>query len=379
MTEAVSNDATELQALLQTMTSSITASRASLKSFMEDPQSLDFADGISLLSLKHNVLISYLRTLALLSARRALGHSLEDRKQPTLPFSDVDRDVRGDEAGDLVDSMIEGRVILEKADALEGRMRYQIEKLLKTAEQAADADLVTNDPLAFKPNPQNLVDNGDDDGSDQDDDKSRNANGDAIYRPPHLAPVPYIEKSSKGRRERPPIPSALATLQQDPSRPHVESSTGLGGMPSLASGRAKHLKRITEYEEENFTRLMMKKTDAKRRARDEEDLALGGDLADNGPGNRRRRAGGLEDEFGDIFRSVHRVNQPGQGDGYDELRKKGKKQDILSRSRDDVVGRKRDNVPESDGEEGGGRYMRKRTRFDLEAKSAKKKLLKRKK
>lgn len=327
---------------------------------------------------------------------------MDVRSQPTLPFSDLGRDRRGDGAGDLVDSMIEGRIVLEKADALESRMRYQIEKLLKTAEQSADADLVTNgtwktlyhpswqkvtvftDPLAFKPNPQNLMDNA---GSDESDDEdthtstAKNANGDAIYRPPQLAPVPYVEKSSKERRrERLPIPSALASLQADPSRPHVESTSGLGGMPDLQSGRAKHLKRVTEYEEENFTRIMMKKSDAKRRARDEEDLALGGDLADNGTGkNGRRRAGGLADEFGDIFRSVNRGNgQLGQGDGYDELRKKGRKQDILSRSRDNVNDRKRDNVPDfEEGDEGSSR-MRKRTRFDLEAKTAKKKLGKRK-
>ena len=66
------------------------------------------------------------------------------RQQPSLPFSDANRDQRGSSAGDLVDSMVEGRIVLEKVDALESRMRYQIEKLLKTAEQAEDADLVTN-------------------------------------------------------------------------------------------------------------------------------------------------------------------------------------------------------------------------------------------
>ncbi|KAJ2931325.1 hypothetical protein H1R20_g5652, partial [Candolleomyces eurysporus] len=276
--------------------------------------------------------------------------------------------------------MVEGRIVLEKVDALESRMRYQIEKLLKTAEQAEDADLVTNDPLAFKPNPQNLV--GDDNSyQSEEEEEDKTTSGDGIYRPPHLAPVPYIEKSSKGRRERErqPLPSALSTLPSDPSRPHLESSTGLGGIPSLASGRAKYLKRVTEYEEENFTRLMMKKSDAKRRARDEQDLALGADLADIGPGRRRRRAGGLEDEFGDIFRSVDRGSGSyGQGDGYEELRKKGKKRDILSRSRDSEISRKQDTSLEFDGEDD-ARRMRKRTRFDIEAKSAKKKLLKRRK
>jgi U3 small nucleolar ribonucleoprotein protein LCP5 len=36
-----------------------------------------------------------------------------------------------------VDSLIEGRVVLEKIKVLEGRMKYQIEKLVKAAEQKA--------------------------------------------------------------------------------------------------------------------------------------------------------------------------------------------------------------------------------------------------
>ena len=40
-------------------------------------------------------------------------------------------------AGDLVDSMIEGRIVLEKINVLEGRMRYQIEKLVRAAEDTS--------------------------------------------------------------------------------------------------------------------------------------------------------------------------------------------------------------------------------------------------
>jgi U3 small nucleolar ribonucleoprotein protein LCP5 len=194
--------------------------------------------------------------------------------------------------------------------------------------------------------------------------------GDGIYRPPRLAPVPYVEKSkSEKRRDRPPVPSALATLSADPSRPHLETTSGLGGIPALASGRASYLKRLKDFEEENFSRLIMKKSDAKRRARDEEDLALGGNLAGGGG---RRRAGGLADEFGDVLRSVDRVSGRGQGDGYEELRRKGKKEDVLSRSRR-TGGLKRHE--EADG--GDEPQPRKRSRFELEAKIAKKKLGKR--
>lgn len=105
---------------------------------------LDTKDGISLLSLKHHLLLSYIQSLVLLSSHRALGLSLDNndddndnrsRSPPSQPFSSIDRDARGSGPGDLVDSMIEGRIVLEKIKTLEGRMRYQIEKLVKVAEE----------------------------------------------------------------------------------------------------------------------------------------------------------------------------------------------------------------------------------------------------
>jgi U3 small nucleolar ribonucleoprotein protein LCP5 len=187
---------------------------------------------------------------------------------------------------------------------------------------------------------------------------------DKIYRPPRLAPMPYIEKSKKqSKRGLPPVPSALAALVADPSRPYEETTSGLGGTPSFASGRAKYLQRLQNYEEENFTRLVMKKSEAKRRARDEEDLALGGDLGGGSGGHSR--AGGFEDEFGDILRSVSRVSGGhSQGDGYEDLRKKGKKLAVLERSR-----KKRDFVEAHDDVE--PVRLNKRSRFELETRAAK--------
>ena len=95
---------------------------------------LDTRDGISLLSLKHHLLLSYLQSLTILTARRALGHSLSQRSPPAEPFSSTERGGRGSNAGDLVDSMVEARVVLEKVKVLENRMRYQIEKLVKLAQ-----------------------------------------------------------------------------------------------------------------------------------------------------------------------------------------------------------------------------------------------------
>ena len=57
------------------------------------------------------------------------------------PFSSITRGVRGSDAGDLVDSMVETRVILEKIKALESRMKYQIEKLIRVAQEPPSSQL----------------------------------------------------------------------------------------------------------------------------------------------------------------------------------------------------------------------------------------------
>ena len=243
---------------------------------------------------------------------------------------------------------------------------------------------ISTDPLAFKPNPMALM--GDEDVADAPakprttfrNDGHALKDDDAIYRPPRLAPVPYVEKSkNKTRATRAPIPSALATLAADPAQPFLESTSGLGGAPALASGRAQYLKRLQDFEEDNFTRIIQKKSDARRRQRDEEDLALGGDLGGAGARGGRRRAGGLEDEFGEVLRSVGRVTArdgQGQGDGYEELRQRGKKRNVLERSRGSDGRRDRDG---SDDEPIDAPRMKKRSRFEQETKVAKKKLSKR--
>ncbi|PFH48686.1 hypothetical protein AMATHDRAFT_5594 [Amanita thiersii Skay4041] len=396
MEEPNSRQYEEFTNLINEMTDSFSSVRQVIQKLRKDEAALDTKAGISLLSLKHHILLSYLQSLLLVTSRRALGHSLTERTSKTeggrQAFSDVERDVRGDGAGDLVDSMVEQRVVLEKIRVLEGRMTYQIEKLVKLArepegqKQGGEEGEILNDPLAFRPNPQNFM--GADGGSGGDSDSSTgDANedkNDGIYKPPRLAPVPYMDKPSSSNKKslRTPIPSALRSLPLDPSRPHSESTTGLGSAPNLLSGRAAELKRMKEFEEENFSRLVMGKAEAKRRERDEADLALGSGFGGSGTGGGRykRRAGGLDDEFGDVLRSIERRGggrggREGAGDGYEELRVKGRKGTVLDRSRRTVG-----NLDEGEGRNGygeaeeGGRRKKARTRFEMERQSASKRL-----
>ncbi|KAJ4475771.1 hypothetical protein J3R30DRAFT_3658774 [Lentinula aciculospora] len=378
-------DTPQICRLLDEMTDSIASARGTIEALKaKGPSYFANLDGISLLSLKHHVLLSYLQSLLLVSTRRALGHSISARDPPSEPFSSLERNARGAGSGDLVDQMIEGRIVLEKVKALEGRMRYQIEKLVKAAQQKEklDANDVLNDPLAFRPNPQNLLDANEDDDNDNNTSHAYRGNGDnstdGIYRPPRVAPMPYVPQTSAKmkRQQRAPIPTSLASvLHTDGSTPHVESTSGLGNTPSLnhTSSRAKYLKHLTEFEEEQFGRVMMGKKEAKRRARDEETLALGGGLSGlgeegKGGGRRRRTAGGWEDEFGDVLRDVGRGSGRSLGsDGYDELRQEGKRSGFLERSR---VNSKR-NADSVDNVDGEMPPKRKKSRFEAERKGIK--------
>jgi U3 small nucleolar ribonucleoprotein protein LCP5 len=203
--------------------------------------------------------------------------------------------------------------------------------------------------LAFRPNPDELL-------ADDSNDDETPLEPDNVYRPPKLAPVPYMEKKTK--KTSGPIPSTLRSLQyDDASTPYAEKSTGLGVSSSLASARARELQRMTEFEEENMTRLVMNKKESKRRRMDEADIALGG----VGASGSRRHRGGLQDEFRDIFQSANKSRRSSTGDGYEELREKAKRGSMLERSRTRDFSAASDDAP------------RKRARFENAVKKVKRK------
>ncbi|KAK2467005.1 hypothetical protein APHAL10511_001263 [Amanita phalloides] len=365
---ARSASATEVNAFLIDLRNSFSSVRQIIKPLRQNDTMLDTKDGISLMSLKQNILLLYLRSLSLNTSRRAIGHHLNSRSPPSQAIGALNRSARGSGAGDLVDAMIEYRVMLEKMKALEGRMRHQIEKLVRLAQKPDKGGKLIDDPLAFRPNPQNFLEPSDENDASDIVKSGATDTRDEIYQPPRLAPVPYIEPLKARRKQRAPIPSALAALSSDPTRPDMESTSGLGSVVAVSSSRAAHLKQLQEYEEDTFSRLVMKKADARRRARDEADLALGGGLGASGR-KAGMQAGTLEDAFDDVLKGIERRGRMEEGhikDGYEELRKKGREGSALERSRRVNDAGKRG---AGSGDEGGeNSTKRKRTRFELDTK-----------
>lgn len=206
------------------------------------------------------------------------------------------------------------------------------------------------DPLSFRPNPSALLkpsrsgnndDSGSDDASDVEGGGSK-PSGSGIYRPPRLAAVPYLEstgRKSKTAATRAPKTSTLLTdyaLSTGSTLPHSESVTGLHTTSGVGAGSGKNkslAQEQTEFEESAFVRLPLKKTDLKRREKEEREDALGlggwGDVLGGIGGAGEYGAGGDGESGGAWERRKRAGSEDGGGFGGGEggggkKRKQGK-------------------------------------------------------
>ncbi|TPX63638.1 hypothetical protein CcCBS67573_g08622 [Chytriomyces confervae] len=220
--------------------------------------SVPTSKGVSLLEIKLHGLLSYLTNLSFFILLKLHGQSTS-------------------ELHPSVGRLIEMRVILEKIKPMEVNLKYQIDKVLKAANDAsnpsAEKDAQRNvsefdlqnsrvsDPLQFKPNPLNLV--GASTALDKNADQSREEGG--VYRPPRIDPVKYSEEPK--RRKGDLSASTRESLSKsrlfkdmrdtfDTSRPEQGTSHGTGyGVCELRDSKDEELAMIEEFELSNYQRL----------------------------------------------------------------------------------------------------------------------------
>ncbi|BGP29414.1 hypothetical protein JCM10296v2_001153 [Rhodotorula toruloides] len=269
---------------------------------------LAYPSGISLLSLKNHLLLSYIQHLLALFAVKLQGRSLASTEGPA----------------DVVAQLVKLRVVLEKMGPLEQRLKYQVEKLVRKADQfdeegAQNEEDVLNDPLAFRPNPSNLVlDRTVSEGEEEEEAEERSG----VYRPPRLAAMPYVEGPAKGKKKKreATMPSHLIndmSLAMTSSTPYAEVTSGLSVSydPSVKSGAKARLDKILDYETSNFRRLGKSKKDERDRRRMEEEVAFGGLGAGKGG---KRRLGGFGAEFDDLL-GDHRGGEKRKAAAYEQM------------------------------------------------------------
>lgn len=224
--------------------------------------------GLSFLEMKYQMLLSYLINLTYIVLRKCSGEKIES--DPSI------------------DRLVEIRTVLEKIRPIDSKLKYQIDKLVKTAVVGTSED----DPQSYHANPANLVskiENSDDDSSNESDngvkkEKSERSN---VYVPPKLAAVHFddsisrtdSEKKSKERAKKQFLNSnVMRELREEYSEAPLEVTTGNHVKHSIS----KYEQEKTEYEESYLTRLPVTKAEKNRRKK----LTTVGMLADEITGSR---------------------------------------------------------------------------------------------
>ncbi|KAK9869393.1 hypothetical protein WA026_003149 [Henosepilachna vigintioctopunctata] len=232
--------------------------------------------GLSFLEMKYNMLLSYLINLTFVVLRKCSGEKI---------------------VGDpCIDRLVEIRRILEKIRPIDHKLKYQIDKLVKTATSGT----VVDDPSNFKPNPENLFENVDEDSGDSDHEvetMERKKKSD-IYVPPKLSTVHYTgdetalqrEKRLQDKSKKHAISSAIIQdLREEYAETPIEITQGSRAQQLLT----KQQKEKQEYEEKYLTRLPVTKSEKHNRRQLTTLGTLGTEITDFGenkiPGNKRKR------------------------------------------------------------------------------------------
>ncbi|KAJ4375197.1 hypothetical protein N0V83_002283 [Neocucurbitaria cava] len=292
-----------LESLLATLTSSI----HSATEVLPNDDILPPKEGISLLDVKNELLLSYLQNLVFLILLKLRSRSSSDREEQEEGLHSHD---------EVVQKLIELRIYLEKGvRPLENRLKYNIDKILRTADDSAR--MSTQATLKSRVR-RSKADEGSDSGvseegsvasaqteEDEDEmsfapnkaavsriksrvsgDRAPESAKDGIYRPPKITPMAMpTPESREARRERRPGKSATldefvaSELSSAPiAEPSIGSTITHGGRHTKSERERREEAERREYEESNFTRLApeSKKEQAKKRAR-QQDGGFGGE------------------------------------------------------------------------------------------------------
>lgn len=209
-------------------------------------------NGLCFIEMKYQMLLSYLINLTYIVLRKCSGEKIES--DPSI------------------DRLVEIRTVLEKIRPIDSKLKYQIDKLVKTAVVGATTE---DDPQTYKANPDNLIskiESNDDQSSasDEDSDNKEKPPKSNIYVPPKLAAVHFsadLSKTESDRKQKERSKKQLLNsnvmreLREEYSEAPLELSTGNHVKHSISKLEQER----TEYEENYLTRLPVSKAEKNRR------------------------------------------------------------------------------------------------------------------
>ncbi len=285
---------TTFPALLDTLQQAISSAAESSKN-LHAP--IPPKDGISLLDTKNELFLSYLQNLVFLIILK-----LRNRR------SSSENEVEEDLDTSVTKKLVELQLYLEKGvRPLENRLKYQIDKVLRAAddakraeesvhvrthgktvreddesEEGSDAESTTNgvalngaeiDDLQYRPNPTSFVRPSAGTGSD-----FKGTTTDGVYKPPRIQAT-SMPTTTGPREKEARKPNKSATLDEFVStelsaaplaEPSIGSTIVSGGRRSKSEKEKTDERERREYEERNYVRLPKesKKDKAKKGRKD---------------------------------------------------------------------------------------------------------------
>lgn len=226
--------------LLNEINSSVSDAKESIKKIAI--KDLNTSKGISLLDVKCHTLISYLMDLTNVLVDKCKFQSIQDNPS--------------------IERLVEQRTVLERIRPLEFKIKYQIDKLVKTA---LSGSVDPNDPDRFRATIDGLADPEDREEDDSDVDEgvpcsSKKKAKDGVYVGPKVTSVPYDgdetqaikrQKLVDRAKKRALQSSVMQELREEYEDTPVEVQINTVG---LKNKQSKYDFERQKYEEDYFTR-----------------------------------------------------------------------------------------------------------------------------
>ncbi|CAH9128695.1 unnamed protein product [Cuscuta epithymum] len=195
----VGSQAPQLIEVLKDMKAGLDTVRSKVQALTSKVKANQFptSDGISYLEVKHLLLLNYCQSLVYYLLRKAKGMSIDGHP--------------------VVRSLVEIRLFLEKIRPIDKKMQYQIQKLTRVSETAAEKSVSTDkgsnttqeDLLKYRPNPELMTSKR----------IAEDSNG--IYKPPKFAPA-IMDEGKTSRQERNALRKEKEMLRQSKQNTYVK-------------------------------------------------------------------------------------------------------------------------------------------------------------
>lgn len=234
---------TQTRKLLKDIKSGILEAKESTNKIIK--KEFDASKGISLLDVKCHTLLSYINNLTYIILKKCKFQSIKN--DPSI------------------ERLVEQRTVLERIRPLEFKMKYQIDKLVKTA---LSGSVDPNDPDRFRATIDGLADAEDhieDEESDNDEASNQKSKKikDGVYVAPKVTAVPYDGDESRAvkkqkllerAKKRALQSSVMQELREEYADTPVEVQINTVG---LKNKQSKYDYERQKYEEDYFTRYLL--------------------------------------------------------------------------------------------------------------------------